>query len=50
MAQGDVLASEKREYREPATGVKVTDLHREHVDSLTFDDPRGPEFGKIYRE
>ena len=26
MAQGDVLRSEKREYREPATGVKVVQL------------------------
>merc|ERR1711964_816056 len=34
---------------EKLTGVKVTDLHREHVDDLTFDDPRGPEFGKMRR-
>merc|ERR1711964_659770 len=34
---------------EKLTGVKMTDLHREHVDQLTFDDPRGPEYGKMRR-
>ncbi|PKA47897.1 Valine--tRNA ligase [Apostasia shenzhenica] len=34
---------------ENLSGVKVTDLHRHHIDHITIPSKRGPEFGVLHR-
>lgn len=45
----EIVVMDSIEKLEKLSGVKVTDLHRHHIDDITIPSSRGPEFGVLKR-